>query len=41
MTRSFDTDSWLWDEALATMELAERRHRRFFALLTARAQQPA
>ena len=41
MTRLSDTDSWMWDEALATVERAERRHRRFFALLCGRPQQPA
>jgi len=41
MTRSFDTDSWMWDEAVATLERAERHHRRFFALLAAHAAQPA
>lgn len=41
MTRPFDTDSWMWGEALATLERAERRHRRFFALLGRPAPQPA
>lgn len=41
MTRPFDTDSWMWGEALASLERAERRHRRFFALLGRPAPQPA
>jgi HSP20 family protein len=36
MTRVFDANSWLWDDALAALELAERRQRRFFAFLGAR-----
>lgn len=41
MTRLFDADScaWMWDEALAALERAERRHRRFFALVGTRAAQ--
>jgi HSP20 family protein len=33
MTRLFDADSWMWDEALSALELAERRQRRFFTLI--------
>jgi HSP20 family molecular chaperone IbpA len=33
MTRLFDADAWMWDEAVAALELAERRQRRFFGLL--------
>jgi len=41
MTRLFAADSWMWDEALATLERAERRHRQFFALVGGPASQPA
>lgn len=41
MTRRFSAEYWLWDEAVAALELAERRHRRFFALLGAQALRPA
>jgi HSP20 family protein len=33
MQRLFDTDFWMWDEALTAFERADRCHRRFFALL--------
>ena len=33
MSRLFDANSWMWEEALSALELAERRHRRFHALL--------
>jgi HSP20 family protein len=33
MTRLSDTHSWMWDEAVTALELAERRQRRFFGLL--------
>lgn len=39
MTRLFNTD-WMWDEALAALHHAERRHRRFFTLLAGRTPQP-
>jgi HSP20 family protein len=41
MTRLFDADSWMWQEAVTALELAERRQRRFFALLGVQAQTPA
>jgi HSP20 family protein len=34
--RPFDTDAWMWDEAVATLERAERRQRQFFALVGGR-----
>ncbi len=37
MRRLFDADSWMWGEALTALDLAERRHRRFFALVGAHA----
>lgn len=37
MSRPFNAISWMWDEALTSLERAESRHRRFFALLGARA----
>jgi HSP20 family molecular chaperone IbpA len=40
MTRLFDADSWMWDEAVTALELAERRQRRFFALVGAQAREP-
>ena len=40
MTRLFDADSWMWEEALSALELAERRHRRFFALLGVHTRSP-
>jgi HSP20 family molecular chaperone IbpA len=40
VTHPFDADSWMWDEAVAALELAERRQRRFFALLGTQAVQP-
>jgi HSP20 family protein len=33
MTRLFDADTWMWDEALSALELAERHQRRFFTLI--------
>jgi HSP20 family protein len=41
VTSPFDTDSWMWGEAVAALERAEHRHRQFFALLGSHAQQPA
>jgi HSP20 family protein len=41
VTRPFDAVSWMWDEALTAFERAERRHRRFFALLSVRGPLPA
>jgi HSP20 family protein len=41
LTRPFNTDSWMWGEALAGLERAERRHRGFFKLLGGRAPKPA
>ncbi len=40
MTGPFETHSWMWNEAVALLESAERRHKRFFALLGQRAPQP-
>jgi HSP20 family molecular chaperone IbpA len=40
MTRLFDADSWMWEEAVTALELAERRQRRFFALLGAQTREP-
>jgi HSP20 family molecular chaperone IbpA len=40
MTRLFDADSWMWDEAVTALELAERRQRRFFALLGVQTCEP-
>ncbi len=40
VTRLFDADSWMWEEALSTLEIAERRHRRFFALLGMHTHRP-
>jgi HSP20 family protein len=41
VARLFNTDScaWMWDEALAALERAERRHRHFFALVGTRVAQ--
>jgi HSP20 family molecular chaperone IbpA len=41
MARSFNSDWWMWDEALAALERAEGRQRRFFALLGGRSSQPS
>lgn len=41
MTGPLDTHSWMWGEALALLEHAERRHRRFFSLLGKTAPQLA
>lgn len=41
MNRPFDTESWMWGEAVAALERAERRHRRFFALIGRHAPKPA
>ena len=38
MTRLFDAD-WMWGDALAALDRAERRQRKFFALLAGRAPQ--
>lgn len=35
-----NTRSWMWAEACALLDQAERRHRRFFELLTAPASEP-
>ena len=40
MTRQFDADSWMWEEAVTALELAERRQRRFFALLGVHKREP-
>ena len=40
MTRPFDTLAGMWDEALAALDFAEGRQRRFFALLGAEAYEP-
>lgn len=40
MTRPFDVGAWMWDEALTALDLAERRQRRFFALLGMHACEP-
>jgi HSP20 family molecular chaperone IbpA len=37
----FNQTSWMWDEALAALDRAERRQRRFFALAGTRAELPA
>jgi HSP20 family protein len=38
VARLFDVD-WMWDEALAALDRAERRQRKFFALLGGQAPQ--
>jgi HSP20 family protein len=40
MTRLFDAHSWMWEEALTALELAERRQRRFFSLVGAQTSAP-
>ena len=40
MTRLFDANAWMWDEAVTALELAERRQRRFFALLGVQTRAP-
>jgi HSP20 family protein len=38
--RSMDRVSWMWDEAVHALEQAERRQRRFFALIQSKAPPP-
>lgn len=40
MSRLFEPKFWMWEEAVAALEVAERRQRRFFALVGAHTCEP-